>query len=61
VNGEFIAGAAMAILPYALCGALFLFSMLCFGLRIAYDFQGSANMFVYFAATLISLYLVRLN
>src|SRR5690349_11655761 len=32
-------------LPYALLGALFLFGILLFGLRITSDFQGSANMF----------------
>lgn len=50
-----------AILPYALLGSLFLFGMLLFGLRITYDFQGSANMFVYFGTTLVSLYLVTMN
>jgi hypothetical protein len=44
-----------ALLPVALVASLFLFAILCFGLRISYDFQGSANMFTYFAATLISL------
>ena len=48
----------MEILPFALTGALFLFGMLCFGLRVISDFQGSANMFIYFAATLISLHLI---
>ncbi|MCM0605594.1 MAG: hypothetical protein KA715_05845 [Xanthomonadaceae bacterium] len=43
------------LLPLALTGSLFLFAALCFGLRLASDFQGSANMFIYFASTLISL------
>ena len=47
-----------ACLAWALIGSLFLFSILCFGLRLSYDFQGSANMFTYFGCTLISLYLV---
>jgi hypothetical protein len=47
------------VLPYALTGSLFLFASLCFGLRITGDFQGSANMFIYFAATLVSLQMVR--
>lgn len=51
----------MAILPFALVGSLFLFGLLLFGLRITYDFQGSANMFSYFAATLVSLFLVTLK
>jgi hypothetical protein len=56
----FIASLFMPILlPYALTGSLFLFGVLCFGLRITGDFQGSANMFIYFAATLVSLQMVR--
>lgn len=55
----FVASLAMGfILPYALVGSLFLFGMLCFGLRLASDFQGSANMFIYFSAALISLSLL---
>lgn len=45
-----------AILPYALISSLFVFGVLLFGLRISFDFQGSANMFVYFGTTLLSLY-----
>ncbi len=51
----------MALLPYALIGSLFLFGILLFGLRITYDFQGSANMFVYFGTTLISLFIASFN
>lgn len=47
-----------ALLPYALLGSLFLFGILLFGLRVTYDFQGSANMFIYFGTTLLSLYFV---
>jgi hypothetical protein len=50
-----------AFLPYALVGSLFLFGILLFGLRIANDFQGSANMFIYFGTTLLSLSLVLMN
>lgn len=50
-----------ALLPYALLGSLFLFGILLFGLRITYDFQGSANMFIYFGTTLISLFIVTMN
>lgn len=50
-----------AILPFALLGSLFLFGILLFGLRITYDFQGSANMFVYFGTTLLSLFLVTMK
>lgn len=47
-------------LPYALVGSLFLFGILLFGLRLISDFQGSANMFTYFGATLLSLFLVSM-
>lgn len=47
------------LLPFALVGASFLFGLLCFGLRMVSDFQGSANMFIYFTATMVSLYMVR--
>lgn len=49
------------LLPYALLGSLFLFGILLFGLRITYDFQGSANMFIYFGTTLLSLFFVTMN
>ncbi len=49
------------LLPYALLGSLFLFGILLFGLRITYDFQGSANMFIYFGTTLVSLFFVTMN
>ena len=48
-----------ALLPWALTGSLFLFGILCLGLRLANEFQGSANMFVYFGATLLSLFVMR--
>jgi hypothetical protein len=48
-------------LPYALVGSLFLFGILLLGLRVTYDFQGSSNMFAYFGATLLSLFLVSMS
>jgi hypothetical protein len=48
----------LAVLPYALAGSLFLFGFLLLGLRLISDFQGSANMFIYFGTTLISLFFV---
>lgn len=52
----FVAGLfSVVILSYTLACAVFLFAALCFGLRISYDYQGSANMFTYFSATLLSL------
>lgn len=58
MHGDFVAGASVTLLSYALIGSLFLFAMLCFGLRITNDFQGSANMFTYFGVSLLSLYLI---
>lgn len=51
----------LALLPFALLGSLFLFGILLFGLRLTYDFQGSANMFTYFGTTLVSLFLTTLQ
>lgn len=51
--------ASVTLLPFALVGSMFLFAALCFGLRLAGDFQGSANMFVYFSTALISLWSVQ--
>lgn len=50
-----------ALLPFALLGSLFMFGILLFGLRLISDFQGSANMFVYFGATLLSLFIVTMS
>ena len=47
------------ILPYALTASLFLFGLLLLGLRLISDFQGSANMFIYFGTTLLCLYVIR--
>lgn len=49
------------VLPYALLGSLFVFGILLFGLRLTYDFQGSANMFIYFGTTLLSLFFVSMG
>ncbi len=57
----FLALFNFGLLPYALLGSLFLFGILLFGLRITYDFQGSANMFIYFGTTLLSLFFVTMN
>ena len=47
------------LLPYALLSSMFLFAGLCFGLRITGDFQGSANVFIYFAASILSLSILQ--
>jgi len=46
------------LLQLALLGGMFLFGFLCFGLRIIGEYQGSANMFIYFTASLVALYMV---
>ena len=43
------------VLPFALCGAMFLFGALLIGLRLTKDYQGSSNMFCYFTAALVAL------
>ena len=50
---------APELLVWALTGSLFLFGILCLGLRLINEFQGSANMFIYFGATLLSLMVLR--
>ena len=47
------------VLPFALCGAMFLFGALLIGLRVTRDYQGSANMFVYFTAALVAFSLLH--
>ncbi len=46
------------LLPVALLGGMLLFGFLCFGLRMIGDYQGSANIFIYFTASLIALYVI---
>lgn len=45
-----------SLLSIALIGSLFVFAGLIVGLRITFDFQGSANMYTYFAATLLCIW-----
>jgi hypothetical protein len=52
---------APALLPLALTGSLFLFCILCLGLRVTHEYQGSANMFVYFGTTLVAILFVSMN
>lgn len=46
------------LLQIALLGGMLLFGFLCFGLRLISEFQGSANMFIYFTASLVALYVI---
>lgn len=50
-----------SLLPWALIGSLFLIVGLIVGLRLTFDFQGSANMFVYFGTTLLALWFLKAN
>jgi hypothetical protein len=52
---------APALLPWALTGSLFLFCILCLGLRVTHEYQGSANMFVYFGTTLVAILFVSMS
>lgn len=59
---EFVAGSPRDVLKLALVLALFVFFALGFGLRISGDYQGAANLFLYFGATfLIFMYVERLT
>jgi len=57
---EFLAGAERSYLKCALILALFTFFALGFGLRMSGDFQGAANLFMYFGVTfLIFIYVEK--
>ncbi len=53
VTGEPWADGVNTWLGYALLLASVVFSMLCFGLRVSFDFAGAANAFFYAALSLI--------
>lgn len=59
ISLEFLAGREKVILKCALVLALFVFFALGFGLRIAGDYQGAANLFAYFGVTLLALMYVE--
>lgn len=44
---EFTAGTPNVLTSMGLIGAMLLFSMLCFGQRVSYDFAGAASSFFY--------------
>lgn len=59
---EFLPGREQDFLKLALVMALFAFFALGFGLRISGDFQGAANLFMYFGVTfLIFVYVEKLS
>lgn len=59
VQLEFLAGHSREFLRMGLVLALFVFFALGFGLRISGDYQGAANLFGYFACTLLALLYVE--
>ena len=59
ISLEFLAGRERTVLKAALVLALFVFFALGFGLRIAGDYQGAANLFAYFGVTLLALLYVE--
>lgn len=46
-------------MKYGLILSLFIFVILAYGLRLVSEFQGTANAFFYFGATLLALYIVE--
>ena len=52
-SGEFLPGHGRGFLQLALLVALFTFFALGFGLRMSGDFQGAANLFLYFGVTFL--------
>lgn len=59
IQGEFVASHDHTLLRAGLVMALFTFFALGFGLRISGDFQGAANLFMYFGVTLLALMYVE--
>ena len=58
-RGEFLSGRDKTWLKAGLVLSLFIFVILTFGLRLTAQFQGTANTFFYFGATLLCLYIVE--
>lgn len=55
---EFTTGSANTLTGFGLLGAMFLFTMLCFGQRVSYDFAGAANSFFYASMTGVLWFIV---
>ncbi len=56
---EFLPNRQTHFLQYGLILSLFIFVILAYGLRLTGQFQGTANAFFYFGATLVSLIYVN--
>ncbi|TVR16721.1 MAG: hypothetical protein EA391_07265 [Balneolaceae bacterium] len=59
VRAEWLANSNKLFLKTGLVLSLFVFVMLGYGLRLTGDFGGAANLFFYFGATLIALFVVE--
>ena len=59
VRTEWLAKSNKLFLRIALVLSLFVFVMLGYGLRLTGDFGGAANLFFYFGATLVALFVVE--
>lgn len=56
---EWLQSSSKKYLKYGLILSLFIFVILAYGLRLVSEFQGTANAFFYFGATLLTLYIVE--
>ena len=59
VRGEFLENRDRSFLKLGLALSLIVFVVLGFGLRLTKDFGGAANLFFYFGATLVCLFVVQ--
>jgi hypothetical protein len=56
---EFLSGRKKTFLRTGLIMSLFVFAILAYGLRLTGQFQGTANTFFYFGATLLALWITE--
>lgn len=59
VKLEWLSENSKTLLKACLVVSLFIFVILAYGLRLVGEFQGTANAFFYFGATLVALFLVE--
>ena len=58
-KGEILPDRTKPVLKLGLAFAALMFGALAFGQRLTNDFQGAANLFFYFGATLVALFIVE--
>jgi len=58
-TGEPFGGGEVALLGWGLLLSALIFTMLCFGLRVAADFAGAANLFFYAVLTMLLWFAVH--